>query len=239
MGAVRAGRLLNRGAPEPITSARIIGRMTRGLASESPAAVHDADWHRTTRTVVTLSWFSLVWMTVEGGVGLAAGIAAGSIALIGWALSSAVEGMASVIVIWRFTGSRTTSETAERRAQRAVAVSFWLLAPYVAVEAVHKLVAGDHPEPSILGIVLTTVSLILMPALGTAKRRLGRRVDSDATAGEGMQNLLCAYLAGAVLLGLVLNSSIGWWWADPVIALIVAAVAMHEGAESWRGDGCD
>ena len=230
---------LNLSHPEAVTPARIIGRMVRELATESAAAMHDADWHRTTRKVVALSWFSLVWMTVEGGAGLVAGLAAGSIALIGWALSSAVEGMASVIVIWRFTGSRATSETAERRAQRAVAVSFWLLAPYVAVEAVHKLVAGDHPEPSILGIVLTTLSLMLMPALGIAKQRLGRRLDSEATAGEGMQNLLCAYLAGAVLLGLVLNAWIGWWWADPVIALVVAAVAVNEGAESWRGDGCD
>jgi divalent metal cation (Fe/Co/Zn/Cd) transporter len=187
---------------------------------------------------VVLSWASLVWMTVEGVAGLVAGIAAGSIALIGWALSSAVEGLASVVVIWRFTGSRALSETAEHRAQRAVAVSFWLLAPYVAVEAVHKLIAREHAETSVLGIVVTALSLILMPALGIAKQRLGRRLDSGATSGEGMQNLLCAYLAGAVLLGLALNSWLGWWWADPVMALLVAAVAVHEGVESWRGEDC-
>jgi divalent metal cation (Fe/Co/Zn/Cd) transporter len=206
--------------------------------SRSSALVRGAGWQWVARRAVVLSWVSLVWMTVEGAAGLVAGIAAGSVALIGWALSSAVEGLASVIVIWRFTGSRTFSETAEHRAQRAVAVSLWLLAPYVAVEAVHKLIVRDHPETSVLGIVVTALSLVLMPALGIAKQRLGRRLDSGATAGEGMQNLLCAYLAGAVLLGLVLNAWTGWWWADPVMALIVAGVAVNEGVESWRGDDC-
>ena len=210
----------------------------RAVTSEL-VSKRDAGWHRTARRVVALSLISLIWMTFEGAAGLVAGFAAGSIALIGWALSSAVEGLASVVVIWRFTGTRTLSETAERRAQRAVAVSFWLLAPYVAVEAVHKLVARDHPETSVLGIVVTALSLVLMPALGITKQRLGRRLESGATAGEGVQNLLCAYLAGAVLFGLLLNTWVGWWWADPAMALIVAAVAVHEGAESWRGDGCD
>ena len=210
----------------------------RAVTSEL-VSKRDAGWHRTARRVVALSLISLIWMTFEGAAGLVAGFAAGSIALIGWALSSAVEGLASVVVIWRFTGTRTLSETAERRAQRAVAASFWLLAPYVAVEAVHKLVARDHPETSVLGIVVTALSLVLMPALGITKQRLGRRLESGATAGEGVQNLLCAYLAGAVLVGLLLNTWVGWWWADPAMALIVAAVAVHEGAESWRGDGCD
>ncbi len=212
--------------------------MVRELATESPAAMHDADWHRTTRKVVALSWFSLVWMTVEGGAGLVAGLAAGSIALIGWALSSAVEGMASVIVIWRFTGSRATSETAERRAQRAVAVSFWLLAPYVAVEAVHKLVAADHPEPSILGIVLTTLSLMLMPALGMAKN-----VSAVASIPKPPPVKACRTCSALTLPRSVTRS--GAQRLDrlavgrSVIALVVAAVAVNEGAESWRGDGCD
>src|SRR3954471_3163608 len=121
----------------------------------------DASWARAARWARALSWASLVWMTVEGAAGLAAGVAAASIALIGWALSSAVEGLASVIVIWRFTGSRTLSPTAEGRAGKAVAISFWLLAPYVAVEAVHKLVTGQEAEGSALGIVLTALSLAL------------------------------------------------------------------------------
>jgi divalent metal cation (Fe/Co/Zn/Cd) transporter len=214
----------------------VAGELVRD--DETHASVRSARWQRTARQAVVLSWVSLAWMTVEGALGLVAGITAGSIALIGWALSSVVEGLASVIVIWRFTGSRALSETAEHRAQRAVAVSFWLLAPYVAAEAINKLVTGAHPETSVLGIVLTALSLALMPALGIAKHRLGRRLDSGATTGEGTQNLLCAYLAGAVLLGLVLNSSLGWWWADPIMALLVAAVAVNEGVESWRGEEC-
>src|SRR5262245_49591922 len=163
-------------------------------------------WLRAARLARWLAWASLFWMTVEGAVGLTAGVTAGSIALVGWALSSVVEGLASVVVIWRFTGSRTLSATAEERAQKAVAVSFWLLAPYVAVESVRDLISQHRPETTVLGIALTISSLLLMPALGIAKQRLGRRLGSGATAGEGSQNLLCAYLAAAVLAGLVANS---------------------------------
>lgn len=177
-------------------------------------------------------------MCVEGGAGIAAGVAVGSIALLGWALSSAVEGIASVIVIWRFTGSRMLSETAEARAQKAVAVSFWLLAPYVAVESVQKLVAGQEAEGTLLGIALTAAALVIMPVLGIAKKRLGRRLNSGATAGEGTQNVLCAYLAGAVLVGLAANAWLGWWWLDPIAGLAVAGVAVWEGIESWRGEDC-
>jgi divalent metal cation (Fe/Co/Zn/Cd) transporter len=198
----------------------------------------DATWLRAARRAKTLSWASLVWMSVEGAVGLAAGLGAASIALVGWALSSVVEGLASVIVIWRFTGSRTLSPTAEARAQRAVAVSFWLLAPYVAVEAIHKLITGRHAESSGLGIAVTAASLAIMPGLGIAKQRLGRRLNSGATAGEGVQNLLCAYLAGAVLLGLAANAAFGWWWLDPLVGLAVAAVAVREGVGAWRGEDC-
>jgi divalent metal cation (Fe/Co/Zn/Cd) transporter len=177
-------------------------------------------------------------MTVEGAAGLVAGIVAGSAGLTGWALSSVVEGLASLIVIWRFTGSRTLSEISERRAQKAVAMSFWLLAPYVAVEALEKLTTGSAAEESVLGIALTVASLVIMPVLGKAKHRLGARLGSGATAGEGTQNLLCAYLAGAVLVGLVVNAALGWWWLDPLIGLVVAAVAVREGRAAWRGEGC-
>ena len=185
-----------------------------------------------------LAWASLAWMTVEGAVGLTAGVRAGSIALVGWALSSVVEGLASVIVIWRFTGSRTLSETAEGRAQKAVAVSFWVLAPYVAVESVRDLIGQHRPATSLLGIGLTISSLVLMPALGVAKQRLGARLGSAATAGEGGQNLLCAYLAAAVLAGLIANGLWGWWWVDPLAGLVVAAMAVREGREAWRGESC-
>jgi divalent metal cation (Fe/Co/Zn/Cd) transporter len=174
----------------------------------------------------------------RGALGLLAGFQANSIALVGWALSSVVEGLASVIVIWRFTGARTLSETAEARAQKAVAISFWLLAPYVAIESIRNLLIREMPETTLLGIGLTISSLLLMPALGIAKQRLGNRLSSGATAGEGAQNLLCAYLAGAVLVGLIGNSLLGWWWLDPVAGLLVAAVAIKEGREAWRGENC-
>jgi divalent metal cation (Fe/Co/Zn/Cd) transporter len=177
-------------------------------------------------------------MTVEGAVGIAAGVAAGSVALIGFGLDSAIEGFASVIVIWRFTGSRTLSETSEHRAQRMVAVSFLLLAPYVAFEATRDLVTGSHPETSWVGIALAIVSLIAMPVLGRAKQRIGMRLDSAATAGEGTQNILCAYLAGAVLIGLVGNAAFGAWWLDPVVAFVIAGVALDEGRTLWQGDDC-
>src|SRR5213594_1341119 len=131
----------------------------------------DIGWLRAAKWARWLAWASLGWMTIEGAVGLVAGFAAGSIALMGWALSSGVEGLASVIVIWRFTGSRTLSETAEGRAQKAVAISFWILAPYVAIESVRNLVTQERPETSVLGIALTATSVALMPMLGIAKKR--------------------------------------------------------------------
>jgi divalent metal cation (Fe/Co/Zn/Cd) transporter len=202
------------------------------------ASQRDERWLRTARRVRLLSWLSLAWMTAEGAVGVFAGAAAGSIALVGWGLGSAIEGLAAVIVIWRFTGSRTHSDTSERRAQRAVAVSFFLLAPYIAVEAVRALAGGEHPHTSVLGIAVTASSMLLMPALGIAKRRLGEQLGSGATAGEGTQNLLCAAQGAAVLLGLAANAAVGAWWLDGVIALGLAAFAIKEGREAWRGEGC-
>jgi divalent metal cation (Fe/Co/Zn/Cd) transporter len=181
-----------------------------------------------------LSWISLAYMAVEGGVALWAGAAADSAALLGFGLDSVIEGLASVIVIWRFTGARTFSEAAEQRARKAVAVTFFLLAPYIVIE----VLAGGRPSPSWPGIGLAVASLIVMPILGMAKKRLGAKLGSGATTGEGTQNLLCAYLAGAVLLGLLGNALFGLWWLDPAVALLVAGLAVREGIENWRGDDC-
>jgi divalent metal cation (Fe/Co/Zn/Cd) transporter len=150
----------------------------------------------------------------------------------------AIEGLASVIVIWRFTGQRRVSDQAEERAQRLVAISFFLLAPYIAQDAVRALIVADHPSTSWVGIGLSISSLILMPLLGRAKQRIGSGLGSGTTAGEGTQNLLCAYLAAGVLAGLIMNAAFGWWWADPVIALGIAGLAVKEGRETWRGEGC-
>jgi divalent metal cation (Fe/Co/Zn/Cd) transporter len=197
-----------------------------------------ADWRRAARAARLLSWVSFGWMTGEGVLGLVAGLGAGSISLVGWALGSVIEGLASVIVIWRFTGSRTLSATAETTARKVVAMSLFLLAPYIAVQSVRDLLVGHASLTSVLGIVLTAVSVLLMPALGVAKQRLGARLGSGATAGEGVQNLLCAAQAAAVLVGLALTGTLGWWWIDPVIGLVLAVVALREGRRSWRGEDC-
>jgi divalent metal cation (Fe/Co/Zn/Cd) transporter len=207
-------------------------------ATPSTVGARDLDWHRAARQALWLSWASLLWMTLEGAVGLYAGIRADSVSLTGWALSSVVEGLASVIVIWRLTGSRTLGDTSERQAQKAVAVSFWLLAPYIAARAAWDLIEGTHATTSSVGIVLTASSVAIMPVLGKAKHRLGQRLDTAATAGEGTQNLLCAYLAAAVLIGLAANHLIGAWWLDPIIALAIAGVAVREGRSALRGEEC-
>lgn len=196
------------------------------------------EWLKAAERARFLSWLSLAWMGAEGALALTAGILAGSIALVGFGIDSAIEGFASLVIVWRFTGARLLSHAAERRAQKLVAVQFFLLAPYVTAEAVRNLVAAERPETSWLGIGLVASSVVGMPVLGVAKRRLADRLGSVATRGEGMQNLLCAYLAGAVLVGLLGNTLFGLWWLDPAAALVIAAVAVKEGRESWRGEGC-
>ncbi len=198
----------------------------------------DAAWHRAASRARLLSWLSLAYMTAEGVIAIVAAVLAGSVALLGFGLDSAIEGLASVIVIWRFTGTRTLSQTAEARAQRAVAVTFFLLAPYITYDAVTTLAAGDHARTSWLGIGLSISSLIVMPILGAVKKRLGTQLASMATAGEGSQNLLCAYLAATVLTGLLANTVFGWWWFDPIVGLGIAVLAIREGRQAWRGEDC-
>jgi divalent metal cation (Fe/Co/Zn/Cd) transporter len=177
-------------------------------------------------------------MTVEGAVAILAGVAAGSVALIGFGLDSAIEGFASVIIIWRFTGHRIHSEAAEDRAQKLVAVQFFILAPYVAVASVRALVDGNRPDETLIGILLALGSVVFMPMLGVAKQRIADQLGSAATKGEGRQNMLCAYLAGALLVGLLGNALAGAWWLDPMVGLLIAAVSVKEGREAWRGEGC-
>ena len=177
-------------------------------------------------------------MTIEGAVALTAGIVAGSVALVGFGLDSAIEGFASVVIVWRFTGHRIHSQAAEDRAQKLVAIQFFILAPYVAVESVRALVTGERAEESLVGILLALSSVILMPMLGIAKQRIADQLGSAATKGEGRQNMLCAYLAGALLVGLLGNALFGAWWLDPLVGLLIAAVAVKEGREAWRGEGC-
>jgi divalent metal cation (Fe/Co/Zn/Cd) transporter len=206
--------------------------------AQATVATGSAEYLRLARQAKLLSWASLGYMAVEGLVAIAAGIVAGSIALIGFGIDSAIEGFASVVIVWRFTGWRTLSHRAEERAQKLVAVQFFILAPYVTVEAIRTLVNGSHPEESVVGIVLAASSLVVMPWLGRAKQRIGSRIGSSATASEGKQNMLCAYLAAALLVGLLGNALFGAWWLDPAVALFIAVVAVQEGREAWRGDAC-
>jgi divalent metal cation (Fe/Co/Zn/Cd) transporter len=213
-----------------------------GPAAPAPTAgTGKAERERSQRLanrVKALSWLSLAWMTVEGVVAILAGIAASSIALIGFGLDSAIEGFASVIIIWRFTGHRVFSHAAEERAQKLVAVQFFILAPYVGVESVRALVNGEHPDETLVGILLALGSVVFMPMLGIAKQRLADQLGSAATKGEGRQNMLCAYLAGALLVGLLGNALVGAWWLDPTVGLLIAALAVKEGREAWHGEGC-
>jgi divalent metal cation (Fe/Co/Zn/Cd) transporter len=207
------------------------------ITAGAPPVGDPRERDRLIRRAKALSWLSLAWMTVEGAVAITAALMAGSVALLGFGIDSGIEGLASVIVIWRFTGARRLSEQAELRAQKAVAVSFFLLAPYIAQDAIRALAASEHPSTSWVGIGLSVSSIIVMPLLGRAKKRVGERLGSGATAGEGAQNLLCAYMAAGVLVGLATNTALGWWWLDPLIALVIAAAAVREGREAW-GEGC-
>jgi divalent metal cation (Fe/Co/Zn/Cd) transporter len=208
------------------------------IAQPPVAAISRERYAELARRVRLLSWLSLAWMTVEGAVAITAGLVASSIALVGFGLDSVVEGMASLIIVWRFTGHRVFSHPAEQRAQRLVALQFFLLAPYVGFESVQALATAERPDISWVGIGLAIASVILMPLLGIAKERLADQIGSAATKGEGRQNMLCAYLAGALLIGLLGNALAGTWWLDPIVGLLIAAIAVKEGIEAWRGEGC-
>jgi divalent metal cation (Fe/Co/Zn/Cd) transporter len=193
---------------------------------------------RLERRARLLAWGGIGWHVVEFGIALGAGIAAGSIALIGFGADSLVEAFAGLVVVWLFTGRRLGSESAERRAQQLIAVSFFVLALYVGVEAVRTLAVASKPGTSWVGVGLAAFTAPTMPLLALAKRRIGRALGSSATVKEGAQSLLCAYLSVALLAGLLANALAGWWWADPAAALVIAGVAAREGRESWRGEGC-
>jgi divalent metal cation (Fe/Co/Zn/Cd) transporter len=216
------------------------GLAEHDCCSESAHATpRDAVWRRRARWAHALAWVSMAAMVAEGVVGLWQGLAVGSIALTGWALGSLPEALASAMVAWRFSGSRTLSHHAERRAQHGVAWSFWLTAPYIAAESIHDLFDEHHADVSVIGMALTAASLVLMPILGRVKQVLGVRLGSAATTGEGIQNYLCGIQAAAVLVGLAVTAGLpGFWWFDPVIALGIAVAAIWQGVRSWRGEDC-
>src|SRR5919202_2863290 len=193
---------------------------------------------RLVRRAKQLAWLGVGWHGIEAAIAVAAGIVAGSIALIGFGADSLIESVAGFVLLWRFAAPRASSESAERRAQKLIALSFYLIAAYVGFEAVRTLLIAEHPEASWVGIGLSVVTLITMPPLAIAKGRIGDKLASSATKSEGQQNMLCAYLSAALLVGLGVNALFGLWWADPVTALLIAGVALKEGREAWRGESC-
>ncbi|MEA2441123.1 MAG: hypothetical protein QOH76_2547 [Thermoleophilaceae bacterium] len=190
------------------------------------------------RRAKLLAWIGVGWHAIEAAIAVGAGVAAGSIALVGFGADSLIESLAGFVVLWLFTGTRRGSPAAERRAQQLVGASFYALAAYVAVEAVHTLVAGDHPETSWIGIGLAVVTAATMPPLAAAKARVAEALGSSASKSESRQTVLCAYLSIGLLIGLGGNALLGWWWLDPAVALVIAAVAVREGRESFRGESC-
>jgi divalent metal cation (Fe/Co/Zn/Cd) transporter len=213
------------------------------MAVESHAHEHDhhadmdpADRAERVHKGLRLEYFSLIWNLLETFVGMAAGIAAGSVALIGFALDSVVESSSAAVLIWRLRSEgkgKWDVETIERRAVRLVAVAFWALAMYVGVKAVLDLIAQNRPEESLVGIVLALVSLIVMPVLAARKRAAARDLDSRAMHADASQTSLCTYISAVLLFGLAANALLGWWWADPVAALGIAGLAAKEGHELW------
>jgi divalent metal cation (Fe/Co/Zn/Cd) transporter len=194
---------------------------------------------RLERRARMLAWGGNAWHLFEFAIAIGAGIAAGSVALIGFGADSLIEGVAGLVIVWLFTGARRGSAHAERRAQQLIAVSYFVLAVYVSVESLRDLVGGHHPGVSWIGIALAAVTAPTMPLLARAKQNVGRKLNSSATVSEASQNMICAYLSIALLVGLLANALAGWWWADPLAALVIAGVAAREGRESWHGDACD
>jgi divalent metal cation (Fe/Co/Zn/Cd) transporter len=179
---------------------------------------------------------TITYNMIEAVVAISAGTIAGSIALIGFGLDSVIEVSSAAAVAWQFAGP--DPERREKVALRVIAGSFFALAAYVSVEAVRALIGAERPEHSLVGIVLVAISVVVMPFLSWAQRRAGRELGSASAVADSKQTLLCTYLSAAVLLGLVLNSTFGWGWADPVVALGLAVVAVREGRQALRGETC-
>lgn len=194
---------------------------------------------RLTRIVRLLVAATISYNVVEAAVALVAGTAASSSALIGFGLDSVVEVSSAAAVAWQFSArDPAVREAREHRTLRVIAVAFFALAAFVTVDAVRALVGGQAPEHSTVGIVLAAVSLLIMPGLSLAQRRVGRQLGSASAVADSKQTLLCTYLSAVLLVGLIANSLLGWSWADPIAALVIAAIAVREGRQTWRGEGC-
>jgi Co/Zn/Cd efflux system component len=210
--------------------------MPRGRLVSTWTATDPARRATLVRRARLLAAASVAYNTVEGAVALSAGTIAGSSALVGFGIDSVIEVSAGLIVLWQLR--HRLPESRERLAQRLVAVSFFVLAPYLVWEAGGALLTGERADASPVGVALALASVAIMPFLSITQRRTGRELGSGAVHGSGTQTLLCTYLSAVLLIGLGLNAALGWWWADPVAALVIAAIAGREGWQTWRGEGC-
>lgn len=183
-----------------------------------------------------LAGASVAYNIVEAVVAITAGLVAGSVALIGFGLDSIVEVSSGLIILWQFR--HALPESREQLALRLMAVSFFALAAYVGVESTVTLARGHRPDSSTVGIILAAASLVIMPLLSRAQRHTGRTLGSNAVVADSTQTLLCTYLSAVLLVGLVLNATLGWSWADPVAGFVIACLAVKEGRAAWRGEGC-
>ena len=185
-----------------------------------------------------LNRLTIAWNAMEGVVAVAAGLAAGSVSLVGFGLDSGIEVSAAVILAWRLAQERQQgcTQAADRRATRAIAVSFFALAAYVGIESARDLLGQVEPQASLPGIVLAALSLVAMPVLARAKRKVAPVLGSRAAVSEANQTSLCALLSAVLLVGLVANAALGWWWADPAAGLGIAALAAVEGVQTWRAE---
>ncbi|GAA3164608.1 cation transporter [Blastococcus jejuensis] len=195
-----------------------------------------ADRVRLGRRAQWLAGASVAYNVLEAVVAVTAGLVAGSVALVGFGLDSVVEVSSGLIILWQFR--HRMPESRERQALRLMALAFFTLAAYVTVESVRALFLGGEPGPSPVGIGLAVASLVIMPFLSWAQRRTGQALGSATVVADSTQTLLCTYLSAVLLAGLVLNATLGWGWADPIAGLVIAAVAVREGVQAWRGEAC-
>jgi divalent metal cation (Fe/Co/Zn/Cd) transporter len=207
------------------------------VTTTTAPALSPAERRRLGRRAQLLAGVSVTYNLVEAVVAVTAGAVAGSIALIGFGLDSLVEMSSGLVILWQFR--HAVPESRERLALRLIGVSFFALAAYVSVESIRSLVGGGDPAPSPVGIALASLSLLVMPVLSWAQRRTGRALNSGSVVADSKQTLLCTYLSAVLLVGLLLNALLGWSWADPLAGLVIAAVAVREGIEAWRGDTCE
>lgn len=227
-GSADAGRDEGCRAPEGTSPASVSSASAMPVDAERKAVL--------SRRVRLLVAATITYNVIEAVVAIAAGTVASSTALVGFGLDSTIEVASAAAVAWQFAGP--DPQARERVALRVIAMSFFVLAAYVAVDSIRSLTGVESAEHSLVGIVLAAVSLVIMPGLSYAQRRAGRELGSDSAVADSKQTLLCAYLSGVLLLGLLLNSLLGWSWVDPIVALIIAAMAVQEGREAWRGDPC-